>query len=65
MVDIVGGVTGAINGAFGGGGSSGGDADFGKLEGIFDKAKADQLKITEISVEGNTGIAKFKEKPKI
>lgn len=64
--DIVGGgLKAAGNLLSGGGKSGGGDADFGELQGIFDKAKADQLEITKISVEGNTGIAKFKEKPKI
>ena len=45
--------------------SGGDDAGFAELQGIFDKAAADQRQITKISVEGNTEIAKFKEKPKI
>lgn len=39
--------------------------DFSGLEEIFAKAAADQEKITRISTEGNTEIAKNKEKPKI
>ena len=42
-----------------------GESDFGELKAIFEQAKKDQEAITRISVEGNTGIAKFKEKPKI
>jgi 3-hydroxyisobutyrate dehydrogenase-like beta-hydroxyacid dehydrogenase len=61
---ITGAVTGAVSGALNAG-SGGSEADFDKLQAIFDQAKADQLRITEISVKGNTGIAQFKEKPKI
>lgn len=35
------------------------------LQQIFDQAAADRKEFTEISVKGNTEIAKFNEKPKI
>lgn len=59
-------VKGAVGGAVDsltGGGSGGGGA--GDLRAIFDKAAADRKEFTQISVEGNTEIAKFNEKPKI
>jgi hypothetical protein len=50
------------NSAGAAGGTSGNAAD---LQAIFDKAAADRKEFTEISVKGNTEIAKFNEKPKI
>jgi hypothetical protein len=66
MVDLVGAATGAITGAINGatGGNSGG-SNAADLQAIFDQAAADRKEFTEISVKGNTEIAKFNEKPKI
>jgi hypothetical protein len=61
---ITGGIKGAVDGLTGGGGSGGGSGA-GDLQAIFDKAAADRKEFTEISVKGNTEIAKFNEKPKI
>lgn len=67
-MSLLGGITGAIKGGIDGltgGGSSGGGSGAGDLKAIFDQAAADRKEFTEISVKGNTEIAKFNEKPKI
>ncbi len=65
-MDVGGAIKGAVGGAINGltGGGSGGSGA-GDLQAIFDKAAADRKEFTEISVKGNTEIAKFNEKPKI
>lgn len=60
---VGGAIKGAVDGLTGGGSSGGGGA--GDLKAIFDQAAADRKEFTEISVQGNTEIAKFNEKPKI
>ena len=60
------GVSGAGTGAGAASGTSGGtSSNAADLQAIFDKAAADRKEFTEISVKGNTEIAKFNEKPKI